>query len=237
MKYACKTDIGQRLRNEDSYYIPSDDDLALISVADGMGGHNAGMIASALAVEEIAVSLRKGGMAPPGALLEGALRYANSVIFRYAADNAGCRGMGTTITSALLFKNRYYAANVGDSRLYHFDGESLVQITRDHSYVAVLVASGEITREEASCHPKRNIITRALGTRVSEQIDIYECEWKHNDLLLLCTDGMHAAVDDKRMTEVIKESRRLDDACDALVSLALKNGATDNITVVLAQNA
>lgn len=237
MRYAARSEQGKRPQNEDNLFIPSrPGDIPLAVVADGMGGHNAGNMASSLAVETAVAELRKGGMGGPESLLQKALAKANSTVYTYSFTHPNCRGMGTTIVLALVFKSRYVAANIGDSRLYHFDGTDLTQISRDHSYVAELLAAGQITQEQALRHPRRNIITRALGTNETERADIFKGEWKQGDMLLLCTDGLYDVLDDRDMARVLRESASLEEACKELVDIALYGGSSDNISVVLVQN-
>ncbi len=239
MIYAAATHIGRRLKNEDSLYIPKGHGgIPFVAVADGMGGHAAGYRASTLAIEAMAEAL--GGFEAPAGdavpALRGAVRAANSTIYRQAQTEQGCRGMGTTLTLALLYEQEYIAANIGDSRLYQFDGERLIQVTRDHSLVAVLVASGSITQEEAERHPQRNIITRALGTSPHEDADYFARQWRRGDLLLLCSDGLYGCVPNAVLERVLKQRMPLVQTAEAFIQLALDAGGTDNITVVLAQN-
>ncbi|MEA5060578.1 MAG: Stp1/IreP family PP2C-type Ser/Thr phosphatase [Candidatus Pelethousia sp.] len=237
MKYAAKSEQGKRIRNEDCLFIPTrPGEIPLAVVADGMGGHNAGGMASALAVEAVVTELKRGGMGSPEDLILAALAKANAAVYDYSLVTPNCRGMGTTLVLAMVFKTRYVAANIGDSRLYYFDGSSLLQITEDHSYVAELVAAGHITREEAMRHPKRNIITRALGTREQEQADIFKGNWGPGDRLMLCTDGLFGLLDEREMTRILREENDMDAACERLVELALYGGSTDNISVALIQN-
>jgi len=237
MKYAYQSNIGRRLRNEDNFHVPGQQGgTEFVAVADGMGGHAAGMHASELAIEGLCTHLT--GITPhsPHADVIHAVDRVNRLVFEHAQKEPGCRGMGTTLTLAVLDENHYLAANVGDSRLYHFDGQAIAQITTDHSLVASLVASGNITREEAHSHPQRNIITRALGTRLTEDIDIFDNPWKEGDILLLCSDGLHGSVSDEQICAVLAGETSLQNMCDTLVALALEAGASDNITVVLARN-
>ncbi|MBQ7113714.1 MAG: Stp1/IreP family PP2C-type Ser/Thr phosphatase [Clostridia bacterium] len=236
MIYAARSVTGKRANNEDSVYVPKYGEISLAIVADGMGGHSAGNVASALAVEHVAAELRKGGSGSPAGLVKNAVNRANTAVYQYAGSHPECRGMGTTLVLALIFKTRFIAANVGDSRLYHYHGGKLTQITVDHSYVAELLASGYITKEEALHHPRRNLITRALGTRANEKVDVFECAWEENDILLLCSDGLYSELDDRTMVEMIEKHSNLENACDALVKLALNAGSTDNISVVLVKN-
>ncbi len=236
MEYAFTTNIGRRLRNEDNYYIPREGDVTpLFMVADGMGGHAAGIRASTMAVEGLAALLgRKPLPEDVAKSVHDAIERVNLSIYRHAQANEGCRGMGTTLTLALIPENgTYIAANVGDSRLYHFNGQSLAQVTTDHSLVAVLVATGEITKAEAARHPQRNIITRALGTGAYEEIDLFSRGFQPGDMLLLCSDGLHGMLSDDKIAHMLSEDRPLQETCDALVDAALLCGGTDNVTVVI----
>ena len=237
MKYAARSEQGKRIHNEDSLFIPSrPGEIALAVIADGMGGHNAGSTASELAVETVVAELKRGGMGTPEELILSALYKANAAIYDYSIRTPNCRGMGTTLTLAMVFKSRFIAANIGDSRLYYFNGRSLEQVTNDHSYVAELVAAGHITQEEAMHHPRRNIITRALGTREHEQADVFKGNWEPGDLLMLSTDGLFASLADEEMARVLREEADMDQACDRLVENAIYGGSTDNISVVLIRN-
>ena len=236
MIYAARSITGKRAKNEDAVFIPKGGEISLVAVADGMGGHNAGNVASAIAVETLGSELKKGGPGGPAALVRDAVNHANTAVFEYAKAHPECRGMGTTLVMALLFKTRFVAANVGDSRLYHFHAGQLHQVTADHSYVAELVASGYLTPEEAAHHPRRNLITRALGTRACERVDIFECEWEENDALLLCSDGLYSELNEQDLVGVLEKSDTPDAACTALVELALDSGSQDNVCVVLVKN-
>jgi protein phosphatase len=236
VKYAANSKQGKRAQNEDHFFIPQRGEVSLAVVADGMGGHNAGNIASALAVETVVSELKRGGLGTPEELILAAMVKANDTVYEYAAQHPNCRGMGTTMVLAMPFHTRYVAANIGDSRLYHFDGKQLVQITKDHSYVAELVEAGQITPEEAAHHPRRNIITRALGAREVERTDLFRCEWHPGDILMLCTDGLFGALENADMLRVLVEEPDLQRACDTLVDIALYGGSSDNVSVALIQN-
>ncbi len=236
MIYAARSVTGKRANNEDAFFIPKGGEISLAVVADGMGGHSAGDVASRIAVETVAAELKKGGPGSLTALVRNAVNHANTAVFEYARLHPECRGMGTTLVMALLFKKRFIAANVGDSRLYHYHCGSLRQVTVDHSYVAELVASGYITREEAAHHPRRNLIPRALGRRACERVDIFECEWAEEDILLLCSDGLFSELEDRDISRTIEKSGSLEAACDALVALALASGSEDNVSAVLVKN-
>lgn len=241
MIIASQTNIGRRISNEDSFLVPKEaHTLKLIAVADGMGGHAAGKRASYLAVtgleEQLEEELRSGLKGDPVKQLRDAIRVVNRDIFLHAQTEEGCRGMGTTLTLALLMEDQYIAANVGDSRLYHFDGWSLTQVTHDHSLVAVLVASGEITLAESYVHPHRNIITRALGTSKYEEADYFHRRWHAGDILMLCSDGLHGVLQDESLEEMLRREQPPQALCDMLIEAALAEGGTDNITVVMAKH-
>ena len=234
MKYAVKTDIGKRLHNEDSYLLPSEyPGVCLFAVADGMGGHAAGAVASKLLVD----GLLEGEAAfEPGrevAQLKSAVERVNLTVFEAAEDDAALRGMGSTLVCALVRGKKYIAANVGDSRLYQFGGDALTRVTTDHSYVEQLVRQGVITKEDARFHPQRNIITRAMGVSPNVDVDVFERDWEEGDILLLCSDGLHGAMEEDEIAEVLRSESTLEEMCDALVETALDNGGTDNVTVVL----
>ena len=145
-------------------------------------------------------------------------------------------GMGTTVVMALLFPDKYTVANIGDSRLYHYDGTRLRRVTRDHSYVQELVSSGVITEEQAKVHPQRNLVTRAVGTSRFEKADAGVKSWKRGDVLLLCSDGLCGSVDDIDMERIIRATPDLLDCCNLLTELAYRNGSSDNITIVMVRN-
>lgn len=238
MIYAYRSDTGLRKHNEDSFYVPGDGERPVVIVADGMGGHRAGEVASSRAIERIVEYTAK---APAGsssiALLRQAVNDANRDVFEAALLDDSCAGMGTTIVMALLAPDRYTVANVGDSRLYHYDGTKLRRVTKDHSYVQELVSSGLITEEQAKDHPQRNLVTRAVGTSRFEKADVAVKRWKKGDVLMLCSDGLCGVVDDIDMERIIRSTEDLLDCCDLLTELALKMGSTDNITVVMVRNA
>ena len=145
--------------------------------------------------------------------------------------------MGATLVCAVPFPTRFLAANVGDSRLYLFHNGALRQITHDHSYVAELVRREIITPEEAKTHPRRNWVTRAIGTEPHVKVDLFSEEWEAGDILILCSDGLFCSLNDADFCRILASCADLDDACETLSALAYENGSSDNITVVLIQNA
>jgi protein phosphatase len=234
MKFAVKTEIGKRAHNEDSYLLPDGEALPLLfAVADGMGGHAAGAVASGIVVEKLKDTNVSEFLEHEIEQLIGAVQRANLAVFEAAEADKKLFGMGTTLVCALVLGKSYLAANVGDSRLYYFDGKTLERVTTDHSLVEQLVQSGVITSEEAKHHPHRNIITRGVGLSPAVDVDVFERDWSAGDILLLCSDGLHGALEDEEMISVLSSDLSLDDMCEELVQLALINGSTDNITLVL----
>ena len=234
MKYAVKTDIGKRVHNEDSYLLSEKKDLPMLfAVADGMGGHAAGSVASSLLVKQLESF---DCIVEPDrelVMLRQTIEAANAGIYHAAEKDRALRGMGTTLVSALILGKEYIAANVGDSRMYQYHQHSLEAVTTDHSLVEQLVLAGVITKEEARVHPQRNIITRAMGVSPKVDVDLFERTWSPGDILVLCSDGLHGAIEEDDMITVLSSNRSLESMCDVLIQLALDNGGTDNITVIL----
>ncbi len=238
------TDIGLvRKNNQDSYAIRVlDDDLAIAVVCDGMGGAQAGNVASAVAVEAFSAALEdacKEGI-PPDAerkqeLLRKACRTANTQVHQLSLSNPECHGMGTTLVAALILSHEIFVVNVGDSRCYIFADNCLNQITSDHSLVQVLVDCGDITPEEARTHPKKNLITRALGIEEEIRCDIFKVDRHEGDKLLLCSDGLTNVVTDETLKSELSLLVSPEDTARMLLSLAVEQGAPDNVTVILAQ--
>lgn len=235
MKFAGRTETGLRAQNEDRYMILNTGTQKAFAVSDGMGGHRAGETASRIAVESLEHALLTPNAEWEQTLLQ-AFRDANHAVHTLAQSDDSMYGMGCTLVAALCDSTHFVVANVGDSRLYLFDGNDLKQITHDHSFVAELVRRGIITREEAKTHPRRNLITRAIGTEDHVSADIFSCEWNTGDMLLLCSDGLCGVLDDAETAAFLRNSIDLDTTCASLISRALALGSRDNITVVLVQN-
>lgn len=235
MKYFALTEKGKREHNEDAVFVPMHSEVALAVVADGMGGHNAGDTASAMALDIMVSEVKRGG-ASPIKLLERAVEAANKAVYSASRANFECRGMGTTAVLAMPFISHFVAANIGDSRIYHYHDETITQISRDHSYVQELVDAGYITPAQAAVHPRRNIITRAIGTSAKERPDVFEKCWQEGDILLLCTDGLTSALSDMDIARILSEETELESAGSRLVEEAVYGGSTDNISVVLILN-
>ncbi len=236
MKYAVKTDIGHRAHNEDSYLLPPDGcSTCLFAVADGMGGHAAGALASKLLVDGL--SANPGKFKPDREIkeLKNMIERINLNVYETSENDKTLQGMGSTLVCALMLGDKYIAANVGDSRLYHYNGETIKRVTTDHSFVEQLVMQGAITREEARIHPQRNIITRAMGVSPTVDIDVFEHDWHPGDILLLCSDGLHGPVEEDEIVSILQSGQTLDEMCETLTQSALDNGGTDNITLILIQ--
>jgi len=234
MRWAQLTDIGLvRSLNEDGLCVSPE--LGLFAVADGMGGHLAGEVASATALQMLEQDLGKrlqNGELPEHALVD-AVQEANRKIFELSSGNQQWTGMGTTITACLKRGEVIYLAQVGDSRAYLLRESLIVQLTEDHSLVREMVKNGGLTEEQALQHPKRNILTRALGTAPSVNIDLYHHGVVPGDLLLLCTDGLTGYLRPDEIMLTIRTSPDLDTAARCLVDKALVAGGKDNITVIL----
>lgn len=234
MKYAVKTDIGLRVHNEDNYLLSEKSEFPMLfAVADGMGGHAAGSVASSLLVKQLETFDQKVEPERELESLRHAVEAANLGIFHAAEKDRSLRGMGTTLVAALILGKDYIAANVGDSRMYQYSNHLLSTVTTDHSLVEQLVLAGAITKEEARVHPQRNIITRAMGVSPVVDVDLFERTWSAGDILVICSDGLHGAVEEEDMISVLSSNRSLESMCEILVQLALDNGGTDNITVIL----
>lgn len=236
MKFAYLTDIGKRSMNEDSLYVPDKDAKPLYLVADGMGGHRAGTTASIVAAKSVAEYVEQCTHKQLQTMAKVASAYANAKVYALAQSSKVYEGMGTTLAFVYAQEDRFVAANVGDSRIYHYDGVTLTQITKDHSYVAELLMAGKITEVEAERHPNRNVITRAIGVSPIEQADIFEAQWQEGDILLLCTDGLYSGLTDFDIKSILKSVKDINAACYELVESAKYGGSEDNITVILIKN-
>ena len=233
MKVYAITDIGRmRPINEDSYYVPQYGEQ-FCAVADGMGGHNAGEVASAMAVKVFSEELRGKEPITAGALHAAVLR-ANEAVYQAALDNEGMNGMGTTFSALAQEGENVYLAHVGDSRVYLVRRGAILQLTTDHTLVEEMVQKGLITPREARIHPKRNIITRALGTEESVEIDIVQMSVRAGDAFFLCSDGMTNYVDERQILRAATSDMDWPDKLRHLVAVALENGGADNITALFA---
>ena len=230
MAAVMRTDVGKvRRQNEDSAWF--DERLGIFAVADGMGGHLAGEVASALAIDAVK-ELAQGDKQPGIASVKNAVQRAHEAISAHAQQSAGCSGMGTTLSLMWKGGGYMYIAHVGDSRIYRLRGGRLEQITQDHSLVEELVRAGVITKEEARVHPRRNIITRALGTQGDNAPDVLAADTRYGDVWFLCTDGLSGMVEDE-LIESTLETCSVQEAADRLIHMALEAGGNDNVTLIV----
>lgn len=243
VKTANQTDVGRvRMVNEDRAVVQENlNGFVLAIVADGMGGHQAGDVASQMAVDMIQQKLQS---IPAGASVEErkkkvqeAIELANENIFEFASQRENYYGMGTTVVTVLADEHTVVIGHIGDSRAYKFSNGGMEQLTEDHSLVNELVKNGQITREEATHHPRRNVLTRALGTESTIEVDIQDLSWTAGDLLLICSDGLSSLVSSEQLLALANGTEALDAKAKLLVNEALEAGGDDNITVVLVSNA
>lgn len=232
MKYAAITETGKRKQNEDSCLVMSTKVGWVAAVSDGMGGHSAGETASRISVDTLKDWLSIPDSDAESALLR-AFRQVNEEVCRLSRSDPAMYGMGATLVAVVATEHSFVAANVGDSRLYLKHGGELYQITHDHSFVEELVRRGIITKEEARLHPRRNIITRSIGTEEDLQVDLFSMDWQAGDQLLLCSDGLCGVLDDAALLGHLCSPDDPETVCRRLVQAALEAGSTDNITAVL----
>ncbi|WP_075184655.1 PP2C family protein-serine/threonine phosphatase [Teredinibacter haidensis] len=232
--FHAATDVGlQRSNNEDSYL--SMPFLGAWVVADGMGGHAAGEVASAIVCETIQEQLSKG------VCLSDAIQLSHKAVLEAANRGVGGSGMGSTVVALHSRGSEYDIGWVGDSRAYSYypsRPKSLRQLTRDHSYVQYLVDSGVITPEEMHNHPEKNIITQCLGSTDLEQVDVglVTAKWHNPQWVILCSDGLTDAVTDTEITSILNKTTSVNDTTETLIRAALNNGGRDNITVQVISN-
>jgi PPM family protein phosphatase len=226
---AGKTHPGRKRRhNEDTFVI----EPPLFAVADGMGGAQAGEVASRMAAAAFREYHDADELAP-AERVQAIIQEANRRIYDRAQSDTGSSGMGTTVTAALVESGQVAIGHVGDSRAYRLRDGRLEQLTEDHSLVADLMRTGRLTPEEAEAHPQRSVITRALGTDSEVDVDIQTLDPLPGDVFLLCSDGLTTMVSNERIVELVERSSSLDQAAKALVKAANRGGGEDNITVVL----
>lgn len=198
-----------------------------------MGGHNAGEVASEMAVSNVIEFVKNNINSLGECVLEDAIENVNKKIYEYSVSNLKLSGMGTTITACLVYDGKIVIANVGDSSCFGINSSGLFKLTKDHSLVQQLIDSGSISEEEAINHPNKNIITRAVGTHEDVEVDIFKFDIDEYDKYLMCSDGLTNEVPIERITEIIQKEDDNELACYELVNEANKNGGRDNITVML----
>lgn len=228
-----QTDVGRvRTLNEDSLLLPGPGER-FCAVADGMGGANAGEVASAMAVELLAKELRALGEVSRDALGR-IVRNINRCVYEHSRDDDDLSGMGTTLTALVRKGERAYIAQVGDSRCYRLRKGGIEQVTKDQSYVQELVDAGLITQEMAKYHPMRNLITGAIGSSDGVEPELLRLEWQPGDVYFLCSDGLTNHIDPEDIAEVAREPWTWPEKLNRLVRYALEDGGTDNITAIFA---
>ena len=235
--YGCNIGI-KRLVNQDRVYA-TDREIGslpnLYIVADGMGGHAAGEIAAQTTVDYCREFIRAAWPEPPETLFREMAASVNAQVYKISSFNPKYEGMGTTLVAVTVCPDAIYCLNVGDSRLYAVNSEGeFVRITVDHSVVEMMARRGEITQEEARVHPKRNFITRAIGTEATVRPDVYRIPIDYAELLLLCSDGLSGQVEDGRISEIIGiRGLSLQTRVEMLINEANRNGGADNVSVIL----
>ena len=239
MEIFARSDIGKiRDMNQDNYYISGQDDKTkLFIVADGMGGYKGGEIASKLAVESTSKYIINNYKETENKkemisnLIRNAIEYANMVIYEKSMEVEELSGMGTTIDVVVIESGKIYIGHVGDSRVYRLRKDFLRKLTVDHSYVEQLLKQGNITKEEAYNHPKKNMLTKALGCTAFVESDVIIKGFQKDDILLMCTDGLTNMVREREIYNIIKDNPK--EACNKLIDKANENGGLDNITAVV----
>ena len=236
IEYSARSDQGKVRNSNEDYYI-ANPDASLFLVADGMGGHAAGEIASQIAastVEEV-ISDSNSGLSTVD-LLRLAVQRANTRVYETQRLNPECRGMGSTLTALTFHDDRHYIAQVGDSRAYLLRGQALVQLTRDHSLVWSLYESGILTKDEISRHPQKNLITKSIGTHPEVEPDIRSGTALAGDIYLLCSDGLTDVLLDREIEQILSSGRNAPSTLiELLINAANAGGGPDNITTVVVE--
>ena len=237
MKSAGLTDVGMKRQQNQDYLFYSDDKVGalpnLYIVADGMGGHNAGDIASKTAVESTIEYIKDSGLKNPVTILRRAIIYANAQVLKLARGNRAYSGMGTTFVAAVVDEDTLYVANIGDSRLYTIK-DDIEQVTMDHSLVEELIRSGRLDRNKGRNHPEKNIITKALGIDEEVEPDFFEVRLEPGDKILMCSDGLSNMIEDDEIKDIVDNSEDISKACSVLIDQANYYGVRDNISVIIA---
>lgn len=237
IKVGCSTNIGiKRKKNEDAYYILEAQKVYM--VADGVGGNNSGEVASRTSVEFISKHMVENPIKDnwdekilKDYFIEAIVKANQDLLEKASAEDIN-QGMATTLVLVYIFNDKCLIFNIGDSRAYSFHRGKLSQITEDHSFVNTLIKKGTITKEEGRRHPKKNIITRALGAEPKIEIDFFSMNLEKGDIVILSTDGLHGEVEDHTIEDIVKEEKDMQRLCDRLVSIANLKGGSDNITVI-----
>lgn len=241
LKAVFMTDQGKvRQHNEDSGGIIKNlDGHRLAIVADGMGGHRAGDVASGMTLMELKKEWEQAKAVSTAEIAEKWLKEhilkVNGLLFDHARNNSECDGMGTTIVAAISTEHFATVANIGDSRCYLFNETGFNQVTEDHSLVNELVRHGQISKEDAEHHPRKNVLLRALGTEENVEMDIKTITFEEGDCLLLCSDGLSNKVSEKEMMDILANNDPLEQKAAALIKLANEYGGEDNISLAIVE--
>ncbi|MGE7661853.1 Stp1/IreP family PP2C-type Ser/Thr phosphatase [Peribacillus sp. NPDC097197] len=241
MRAIFKTDRGKvRQHNEDNGGVFSNPEgVRLAIVADGMGGHRAGDVASGMTIDLLKERWEESSGIETANDAENWLKtqilLVNQLLFEHAEANLECKGMGTTIVAAICTDKFATIANIGDSRCYLYNESGFKQVTEDHSLVNELVRSGQITKEDAEHHPRKNVLLRALGTELQVEMDITTVIFEEQDMLLLCSDGLTNKVSEVELEEMLNNGHSLEEKAQSLIEMANNYGGEDNITLVLVQ--
>lgn len=235
---STKTDIGfVRSSNEDSYvYLEKKDGDFIAFVCDGMGGHLGGSFASSKTIEVLSEAFKniQEPIKNVGVWLFEVLQKANTLIYETSMSNENLRGMGTTVTGVFSYHHEIYYAHIGDSRIYSYQQQDIQQLTTDHTYVNSLLLNGLITYKQALKHPKRHVLTNALGIKKDVSVDIGVIHLKENENLLICSDGLHNMLDNKKLIKILgNPTLSTEEKNEELIEKALQQGGSDNITSIL----
>lgn len=238
MRFNIQTDVGRRRNTNQDYAAVFENQTGqlLAVLADGMGGHQAGDVASQMAVSNLGEDWQQTVTETPEKAIQWLIRQfqqENEVINRTGQEQPELLGMGTTLVAAILFPEVFALAHVGDSRAYLLRDGQIRQLTEDHSLVNELVKSGEITQEMAANHPRKNVLTRSIGMPGTVEVDVTTIQWTADDYLLFCSDGLTNMVSDATIAEVVNGPGSLEDKNERLIFLANEAGGSDNITVLL----
>lgn len=238
MEIKFQTDVGRKRNTNQDYAGLFENQLKIpfAVLADGMGGHQAGDVASRMAVHNLGEDWEQSEVDDPekaAQWLIQAIQKENELIFEKGQAKAEYLGMGTTIVGAVLLKDSFVLANIGDSRAYLVRNQQLMQLTEDHSLVNELVKSGEITREMAANHPRKNVLTRSLGMPGTVEVDVSNHSWLPDDYLLLCSDGLTNMVPEETILEILASQQPLEQKVNQLITLANEAGGLDNITALV----
>ena len=241
MEFWGITDSGKiRQQNQDIFKVLYDEDkgIAILAVCDGMGGANAGNVASALAAEAFMHYMGRyvehiGLQSDVAMKMADAVLAANNAVYEKSAFEDEYAGMGTTLAAAISTADGEVVVNIGDSRVYRVTPDSIDQVTKDHSVVEDMIDRGDLTRAEAFRHPNKNLITRALGTNRDEEPDVFFLKLDPGDYLLLCSDGLSNVITDKEILYELSRGEGVRESCEKLLEMALSRGAPDNVTAVL----